>query len=177
MFTCQSYRFFVPSLQYGRLRCSRVSLLCRARGVRCSGASYRCCHPVLCAYLVLFLAKAADLCDSVRLIVGGVAVPVSGTRVFKSKEPRGTRVDEALVAGTLGGGKPLHSSTPPSLVRSAIGLGRRSELTGVWLTKVPYITATKRNIRRAKMAHTPYSDWLTSTGFDTPEPKLMHLTN
>ena len=37
---------------------------------------------------------------------------MSGTRVFKSKEARGRRVVEALVMGTLGDVKPLHSSTP-----------------------------------------------------------------
>ena len=62
----------------------------------------RRCSIVLCAYLVLFLAKSADLYDSVSLLLGGVAVPVLGTRVFKSKEPIGSnRVDEALVVGTL----------------------------------------------------------------------------
>ena len=59
-----------------------------------------------------------------------------GTGVFKSKEPRGSRVDEALVVWTLGDEKPLHASTPPSLVRSAIALGWRSELTDVWLTTI-----------------------------------------
>ena len=47
---------------------------------------------------------------------GLVVVPVLGTRVFKSKEPRGSLVDEGFVVGTLGGEKPLHSSTPPSLL-------------------------------------------------------------
>ena len=100
-----------------------------------------------------------------------------GTRVFKSKKPRGSRVDEALVVGTLEGVKPLHSSTPPSLVRSAIVLGLIIFGTDVWLTKVPNTTATKRNIRLAEMKHMPHSDWSTCTVFDTPKPKLMHLTD
>ena len=50
------------------------------------------------------------MCDSVSLLLEGVAVPVSGTLVFKSKEPRGRRAVEALAVGTLGGGvKRLHS--------------------------------------------------------------------
>ena len=65
-----------------------------------------------------------------------VVVPLLGTRVFKSKEPRGSRVDEALVVGILGGENPLHSSTPPSLVRSAIVFSWKSELTDVWLTTI-----------------------------------------
>ena len=40
-------------------------------------------------------------------------------------------VDEALVVWSLGGEKPLHSSTPTSLVRRAIALGWRSQLTDV----------------------------------------------
>ena len=59
-----------------------------------------------------FLAKCANLCDFVSLLLEGVAVPVSGPRVLKSKEPRARRVVEALVVGTLGGVKLLHSSTP-----------------------------------------------------------------
>ena len=47
---------------------------------------------------------------------------MSGTQVLKSKEPRARRVVEALVVGTLGGVKLLHSSTPTcSPGRSAIG--------------------------------------------------------
>ena len=76
-----------------------------------------------------------------------------GTRVFKSKEPRGSRVDEALVVGTLGGEKPLHSSTPPSLVRSVIALGWRSELINVWLT-TSYLRSTEHN--DSGIEHTPY---------------------
>ena len=75
-----------------------------------------------------------------------------GTRVFKSKEPRGSRVDEALVVGTLRGEKPLHSSTPPSLVRSATALGWRSELTDVGLTTI-YQSSTEYN--DPKIEHTP----------------------
>ena len=62
--------------------------------------------------LPCFLAKCANLCDSVSLLLEGVAVPVSGTRVLKSKGPRARRVVEALVVGTLGGVKFSHSSTP-----------------------------------------------------------------
>ena len=62
--------------------------------------------------LPFFFAKFANLCDSVSILPEGVAVLVSGTRVLKSKEPRGRRVVEALVVGTLGGVKLLHSSTP-----------------------------------------------------------------
>ena len=70
----------------------------------------------------LFLAKCANLCDSVSLLLEGVAVPVSGTRVLESKEPRARQVVEALVVGTSGGVKILHSSTPTcSPGRSAIG--------------------------------------------------------
>ena len=63
--------------------------------------------------LALFTVSA-DLIDppadprssvSVRLL--GVAVGVLDTN-----EPRGTRGDAAFVVGTLGGEKPLHSSTP-----------------------------------------------------------------
>ena len=73
------------------------------------------------------------------LLLEGVAVSVSGTRVFKSKEPRGSRVVEALVVGTLGGVKPLHSLTlPSSLVRSAI-FG-----TDVWLENIRY--CLKKNL-------------------------------
>ena len=44
-----------------------------------------------------------------------------GTRLFKSKEPtKGSRTDEAFVVGTLDGENPLHSSTSPSIVHSAI---------------------------------------------------------
>ena len=49
-----------------------------------------------------------------------LAVPVLGTRVFISQEPRGSEVDEALVVRSFGGEKSLHSSTPTSLVRRAI---------------------------------------------------------
>ena len=64
----------------------------------------------------------ANLCDSVSLLLEGVAVPVSGTRVLESKEPRARQVVEALVVGTSGGVKFLHSSTPTcSPGRSAIG--------------------------------------------------------
>ena len=69
-----------------------------------------------------------------------VVVPVLGTRVFKSKEPRGSRVDEALVVGTSGGEKPsaLFYLTVPinNPLCSAIVLGKRSELTAVWLTTI-----------------------------------------
>ena len=51
--------------------------------------------------------------------------------VFKSQKPRGSGVDEALVVWLLGGEKPLLSSTPTSLVRRAIALGWRSQLTDV----------------------------------------------
>ena len=54
--------------------------------------------------------QPADLSDSVGLVP-----------VFKFQEPRGSGVDEALVVWSLGGEKPLHSSTPASLVRRAIG--------------------------------------------------------
>ena len=56
---------------------------------------------------------------------------MSGTRVFKSKKPRDSRVVEALVMGTLEGVKPLHSST---IVCSAI-FG-----TDVWLENVRLFT-------------------------------------
>ena len=55
-------------------------------------------------------------------------------QVFKSQEPRGSGVDEALVVWSLGGEKHLHSSTPTSLVRRAIALGWRSEFTDVQRT-------------------------------------------
>ena len=57
----------------------------------------------------------------------------------KSKEPRCSRVDEALVVGTLGGEKLLHSLALPSLVRSAIGLGWRIFCTYVWLENILYL--------------------------------------
>ena len=57
-----------------------------------------------------------------------------GTRVFKSQEPRGSGVDEALVVWSLGGEKPLHFSTPTSLVPRAIALGWISQLTDVQRT-------------------------------------------
>ena len=89
----------------------------RAHRVRNSWASRRRCSSVLCAYFALFLVKCANLCDSVNLLLEGVAVPVSGTRVFNSNEPRCRRVVEveALVVGTLlGGVTHLLSSTPRS---------------------------------------------------------------
>ena len=54
--------------------------------------------------------------------------------VFKSQEPRGSGVAEVVVVWSLGGEKPLHSLTPTSLVRRAIALGWRSELTDVQRT-------------------------------------------
>ena len=81
--------------------------------------------------------------------------PVLGTRVFKSQEPRDSRVDEALVVWSIEGEKSLHSSTPSSLVRTAIALGSRCEMTEYrkwrprnrtyyavpkWIQKAPNIT-------------------------------------
>ena len=43
----------------------------------------------------------------------------------------------------------------------------------MWLTSI-YHRSTVCN--DAEMEHTPYSYWSTCTVFDTPEPKLMHLT-
>ena len=72
-------------------------------------ASCRRCRSVRWAYLARFLAILADFSDSVGLVP-----------VFKFQEPRGSGVGEALVVWSLGGEKPLHSSTPASLVRRAI---------------------------------------------------------
>ena len=75
-----------------------------------------------------------------------------GTRVFKSKEPRASRVNEAFVVGALRGEKPLHSSTPPSLVRSAIVLGQSSDLTSAGLTSIDQRSTVYND---AEMEHTP----------------------
>ena len=47
-------------------------------------------------------------------------------------------------------------------------------MTGVWLTTIDKKSSVYND---AEIEDTSYSDWLTCTGFDTPEPKLMHLTN
>ena len=113
--TSLSDHFFMLRLysRFRRRRCICVCLpLLPSSPLRLSWASCRRCPSLLCAYVTLFVAKFADLYDSVSLLLEGVAVPVSATRVFKSKEPRGRRVVEALVVGTLGCVKRLHSSTP-----------------------------------------------------------------
>ena len=56
-----------------------------------------------------------------------------GTRVLKSKELRGSRVDEALVMGTLGDVKLCTLPTIPSLLSHG-----RSFDTDVWLEKIRY---------------------------------------
>ena len=86
--------------------------------------------------LARFLAFSADLCASVRVRLVGVPVGVLGSNeprgnrsgrtnrlaegvlgVFTSNEQRGSRADAAFGVGTLGGEKPLQSSTPLSLDR------------------------------------------------------------
>ena len=47
-------------------------------------------------------------------------------------------------------------------------------MTGVWLTAI----GERNNVYNdAKMEHTPYPDWSTCTVFDTPEHKLVYLTD
>ena len=55
------------------------------------------------------LLTPADPRSSASIRLLGVA-----TGVLDTNEPRGTRGDEAFVVETLGGEKPLHSSTPPA---------------------------------------------------------------
>ena len=105
------------------------------------------CPSLLCAYVTLFVAKFADVCDSMSLLLEGVAVSVSGTRVFKSKEPRGRRVVEALVVGTLGCVKLLHSSTPTCSPGRVEPWENIWYCTGIVCCWIPFGNNTKKNIR------------------------------
>ena len=47
-------------------------------------------------------------------------------------------------------------------------------MTGGWLTTIDQRSTLYNDV---EMEQTPYSDWSTCIVFDTPEPKLMHLTD
>ena len=96
------------------------------------------------------------------LLLEGVAVPVSGTRVLKSKESRARRVTAIRGCKTF-------TLFNPNIIPRPLSHGRIFG-TGIRSCWIPFGTITKRNIR-------DIYDWSKCTVFDTPEPKLMQHTD